>query len=167
MKHLTTIASGIFGILLASTPVSATNFNELTLFFASSAAIENAEMQPASSAPALEDNAVLSAGDVFKVASAGGADAQPGGLFKNTDLSINIQSASNDIAHTEVLGHCKSLDLVTDSTMFGQSAICDKQTFSYTVDGNMIVILKDSDVFREYELTAGNYMINGYPVIFN
>lgn len=167
MVRVNAIASGIFGLLLTGAPASATDYTELTLFFASSAAIQADEIQVSTSAPALQDNAVLSPEDVFKVASVTNAAASPGGLFRNADLFVNIHSTSNDITHTEALEHCKSLDLVTDSSMFGQSAKCDRQTFSYTVNGNMIVILKNDSVFREYELEAGNYMINGYPVIFN
>ncbi|MDF1607180.1 hypothetical protein PZ897_03220 [Hoeflea sp. YIM 152468] len=167
MVRLNAIASGIFGLLVTSAPVSATDFTELSLFFASSATIQADGMQVSTNAPTLQDNAVLSPEDVFKVASISSSTSQPGGLFRNTELVVNIHSASDDIAHTEVLHHCTSLDLVNDSSMFGLSAECDRQRFSYSVNGHTIVILKNDKIFREYELETGNYMINGYPVIFN
>ena len=166
MLRFKAISSGIIGLLLAASPALATDYTELTLFFASSSAIQSNYMQASTTVPALQDNDVLSPADVFEISSVYDAP-QPGGLFRNADLILNIQSAGNDIAHTEVLDHCKSLDLITDSSMFGQHAECDKQSFSYSVDGNMVVVFKNNSVFREYELEAGNYMINGYPVIFN
>jgi len=167
MVRLNAIASGILGLLMTGAPASAADYTELTLFFASSAAIQTNEVQLTAHAPTLQDNALLSPEDVFEFASADDTSPLPGGLFKNADLIVNIHSSSNDITHAEVLSHCKSLDLIPDTSMFGQSAQCDRQTFSYGVNGNTIVILKNDKTYREYELEAGNYMINGSPVIFN
>jgi len=166
MVRLNLLASAICGCLLTASPVSATDYTELTLIFASSASIQTEIAQATRTTPALLDNDVLSPEDVFSISTASAAP-QSGGLFRNTDLILNIQSTTNDITHTEILGHCTSLDLVSDAGMFGTGAECDRQSFSYAVNGHTIVVFKDKSVFREYELEAGNYMINGYPVIFN
>ena len=166
MVRLNLIISGLAGCLLAVSPVAASDYTELTLVFSSSAAIQPSTAPSLVTPPALEENDVLAPGDLFKISSVSTAPQQ-GSLFRNADLILSIQSSSNNIAHAEVLGHCSSLDLVADLGMFGAGAECDSQAFSYTVNGNSIIVLKDNSVFRQYELAPGNYMINGYPVIFN
>lgn len=166
MVRLNLTASGIAFFLLAASPISASDYTELTLVFGSSAAIQSDTMPVPVTVPALQENDVLAPEEIFKISSLSPA-AQPTSLFRDADLILTIQSSNNEVAHAEVLSHCRSLDLVTDAGMFGASAECDRQSFSYSVDGNSIVVLKDQTVFREYELEAGNYMINGHPVIFN
>ncbi len=166
MVRLNLLASGICCCLLTASPVAAADYTELTLFFASSASIQSGTTQAPATAPALLDNDVLSPEDVFNISAVSTAP-QPTGLFRDTDLILNIQSTSNEITHAEILGHCASLDLISDAGMFGAAAECDRQSFSYAVNGHTIVVFKDNAVFREYELKPGNYMINGYPVIFN
>jgi len=166
MVRLNLIASGFACCLLAASPAAASDYTELTLVFSSSAAIQPTITLSSVTPPALEENDVLAPGDLFKISPVSAAP-QHGGLFRNADLILSIQSSSDTIAHSEVLGHCSSLDLVSDLGMFGAGAECDRQAFSYSVNGNSIIVLKDNSVFREYELAPGNYMINGYPAIFN
>lgn len=166
--HLKTL-SGIFSLAMVATPGLAADRTDLSLLFTATADIEIETMEkergPFFNDP--EEGSLLSTDQVFQIASAPHQGLETGALFENTELLIHIQSSDNSVFHVEPLSYCETLDLFEEEGLFAPAADCDDHLFKYTVNGHKIIILRNDEVIREYELKAGNYTINGHPVIFN
>lgn len=159
----------ISGLTLTGSALAAPDRTDLVLSFLSSVPPQESALDVAETTPFTdpEEGALLSAGQIFELASAGTATEKPDALFQNTELVIRIQSVDESVYHTEILARCEELDLVTDDDIFGATAECDGEIFSYSVDGKTILIARNEEIIRQYALSPGNYTINGFPAVFD